>query len=219
MASSLAGKLASLPYVVALTGGIGSGKSSASKGFAALGVDVIDTDALAHALTAPNGAAIPAIEAAFGADMIEADGRMNRAKMRERVFANAAEKTRLESIIHPLIGNASRTALQSAKSRYVIVDVPLLAETANSPTGWARNAQRILVIDCPIETQIERVITRSNGTLTRQAIEAIIAQQATREARLSLANDVILNTGTQAELLEQVNILHYQYLRLSSPMD
>lgn len=205
--------------MVALTGGIGSGKSSASKGFAALGVDVIDTDALAHALTAPNGAAIPAIEAAFGADMIEADGRMNRAKMRERVFANAAEKTRLESIIHPLIGNASRTALQSAKSRYVIVDVPLLAETAHSPTGWARNAQRILVIDCPIETQIERVITRSNGTLTRQAIEAIIAQQATREARLSLANDVILNTGTQAELLEQVNILHYQYLRLSSPMD
>ena len=207
------------PYVVALTGGIGSGKTSAANAFAALGIAVIDSDALAHAVTSPNGAAIPAIIAAFGPEFIEQDGRMNRSKMRERVFANANDKAALEAIIHPLIRQASQTALQAAQSPYVIVDVPLLAETAQSASGWARNAQRVLVIDCPVPLQIERVLARSKGALTQQAIQTIIAQQASREARLAIANDVILNTGSHADLTAQVKNLHQQYTRLSTPKD
>jgi dephospho-CoA kinase len=214
------GTLNTQPFIVALTGGIGSGKSTVAKLFVALGVEVIDSDALAHALTLPGGVAMPAISAAFGSKFIEVDGRMNRTAMRELVFSDSAAKIKLESILHPLIRAASAHAIASAaaKSPYVMVDIPLLVETAKNEDSWAKRANKILVIDCPVETQIQRVITRSlasNNPMSAAQVQAIIAKQAPREAKLALATEVIVNDKTAGELHSQVQALHNLYLRLS----
>jgi dephospho-CoA kinase len=209
------------PFVVAITGGIGSGKSTVAKLFITHGVEVIDSDALSHALTMPGGIAIPAISAAFGPDFIEADGRMNRTAMRELVFSDASAKKKLESILHPLIRAASAQAMTNAaaKSPYIMVDIPLLVETAENEDSWAKRADRILVVDCPVEMQIQRVISRNlanNGNAMSEAqVQAIIAKQAPREAKLALATDVIVNDKTADALRSQVQALHNQYLRLS----
>jgi dephospho-CoA kinase len=209
------------PFVVAITGGIGSGKSTVAKLFLAQGVEVIDSDALSHTLTMPGGMAIPAIREAFGPNFIEADGRMNRTKMRELVFSDAAAKAKLEAILHPLIRAASAQAMASAaaKSPYVMVDIPLLVETAKNEDSWAKRANRILVVDCPVEMQIQRVISRSianNGiAMSAAQVQAIIAKQAPREAKLALATDVIVNDKSADELRSQVQALHVLYLRLS----
>jgi dephospho-CoA kinase len=209
------------PFVVAITGGIGSGKSTVAKMFVSRGVEVIDSDALSHALTLPGGIAIPAIGEAFGPDFIEADGRMNRTAMRELVFSDALAKKKLESILHPLIRTASAQALASAaaKASYVMVDIPLLVETATSEDSWAKRANRILVVDCPVEMQMQRVISRSLATngkaMSAEQVSAIIAKQAPREAKLAVATDVIVNDKTADELRSQVQALHILYLRLS----
>ncbi len=182
---------------------------------------MIDSDALAHALTLPGGIAIPAISAAFGPNFIDADGRMNRAAMRELVFSDAAAKIKLESILHPLIRAASAQAMASAaiKSPYVMVDIPLLVETAQNEDSWAKRANRVLVVDCPVDLQIQRVISRSLTTqrkaMTLSEVQTIIAKQAPREAKLALATDVIVNDKTADELPSQVQALHNLYLRLS----
>jgi dephospho-CoA kinase len=207
-------------FVVALTGGIGSGKSSVAKLFGTYGIEVIDTDALAHALTAPGGAAISAISDEFGSQFIEPDGRMNRVMMRNHVFSDPNAKLALEAIVHPLIREKGAQALLDATSPYVIVDVPLLAETATREGSWASRAQRILVVDCSVETQITRVIARSekltpNSPMTRHGVQIIIDAQASRSARLAFATDVIDNSGDTTLLADRVHTLHQLYFRLS----
>jgi dephospho-CoA kinase len=208
------------PFVVAITGGIGCGKSTVAKLFVALDIDVIDVDAISHRLTSPGGLAIEEIRASFGADFIEADGRMNRAKMRAHVFANAEEKIRLEGILHPMIRQASQMAISTSISRYVMVDVPLLAETAHKEESWAKRADRILLVDCPVAVQIERTQKRSIATgvgpTDVDAIKAIIAMQASRADKLALSTDVIDNSGSAELLPARVQELHQLYIRLST---
>ena len=173
---------------IGLTGGIGSGKSTLARRFAALGALVVDTDALAHALTAPGGAAIPAIATAFGADMIAADGSMDRAKMRALVFGQPAERQRLEAILHPMIGEATRAqASRAAAGQAIVFDVPLLAESGT----WRTRVDRVVVVDCAEATQVARAVQRSGWTA--DAVERTIAQQASRAQRRAIADAVIVN--------------------------
>jgi len=188
---------------IGLTGGIGSGKSSVARRLAAHGALVVDTDALAHALTAPGGAAIPAIAAAFGAAMIAADGAMDRAKMRALVFDEPAQRQRLEAILHPMIGDATRAqASRAGAGQAVVFDVPLLTESGT----WRARVDRVLVVDCPTTTQVARVVARSGWT--PEAVERTIAQQATRAQRRAIADAVLVNdTLTLAQLDDEVDAL------------
>ena len=188
---------------IGLTGGIGSGKSSVARRLAARGALVVDTDALAHALTAPGGAAIPAVAAAFGADMIATDGAMNRARMRALVFADPAQRRQLEAILHPMIGEATRAqASCAAPGQPVVFDVPLLTESGT----WRARVDRVLVVDCPVATQVARVVARSGWT--PEAVERTIAQQATRGQRRAIADAVIVNDAlTLAQLDGEVDAL------------
>ena len=182
---------------IGLTGGIGSGKSTVARRFAGLGALVVDSDALAQALTAPGGAAIPAIAAAFGADMIAADGAMDRARMRALVFAQPAERLRLEAILHPMIGDATRAqASRAGAGQSVIFDVPLLTESGT----WRGRVDRVVVVDCLESTQVARVVQRSGWTA--DAVERTIAQQATRAQRRAIADAVIFNEGLSLTQLE-----------------
>lgn len=199
-----------MPYIVGLTGGIGSGKSAAAKLFEELGATVIDTDAIAHALTAPGGAAIAPIRAAFGADFISAEGALERARMRELVFADAAKKRQLEAILHPLIRERSGELVRAAASPYVILMVPLLVESG----AYRGRCQRILVIDCPEELQIERVVARSG--ISAAQVRAIMATQVSRAARRAAADDVIDNSRDLAHLRREVEALHRRYLQLAA---
>jgi len=199
-----------MSYVVGLTGGIGSGKSAAAQVFDALGTTVIDTDALAHALTAPGGAAIEPIRAALGADYVTPDGALDRARMRELVFADAAKKRLLESILHPLIRTQTRELVQAARGPYVVLMIPLLIESHD----YRERCQRILVVDCPEELQLERVMARSGLAATQ--VRAIMANQVSREARLAAADDVIDNSRDLAQLQSQVEALHARYLQLAA---
>ena len=194
------------PYCVGLTGGIGSGKSTVAAHFVRLGADLIDTDAIARELTAPGGAALPQLCAAFGQNILTADGALDRAAMRQRVFSDPAARQRLEAILHPRIRELALARSQASQAPYVLFDVPLLAE---SPT-WQAHCARILVVDCPIELQINRVMAR-NG-LPRAEVERILASQASRAQRLAIADDVIDNAGTLASLHAQVERLHAAYL-------
>jgi dephospho-CoA kinase len=199
-----------MPYVVGLTGGIGSGKSAAAQVFAELGATVIDTDAIAHALTTPGGAAIEPIRAAFGEDCITDQGALARPRMRELVFADAAKKRLLEAILHPLIRANANALVQTARGPYVILMVPLLIESGD----YRGRCQRILVVDCPEELQLERVMARSR--IAAKQVRAIMAAQATRAARLTAADDVIDNSGDPAQLRRQVEALHLRYLQLAT---
>lgn len=188
---------------IGLTGGIGSGKSTVARRFAALGALVVDTDALAHALTAPGGAALPAIAAAFGASMIGADGAMDRARMRALVFAHPAERERLEAILHPMIGDATRAQASRADAgQAVVFDVPLLAESGT----WRARVDRVVVVDCAEATQVARVVERSRWTA--DAVERAIAQQASRAQRRAIADAVIVNEALSlAQLDAEVDAL------------
>jgi dephospho-CoA kinase len=203
----------SRPFVVGLTGGIGSGKSAAAEAFAALGAMIVDTDAIAQALTAPAGLAIAPLRAAFGAAVMTPEGALDRAAMRQRVFADRAERARLEAVLHPLIRDESEARicrLASADfSGYVVLVVPLLIE---SP-GYRERVDRIAVVDCPEETQIARVMAR-NG-MNREAVLAIMAAQAGRSVRLASANDVIVNDAGLDRLQADVACLHARYSALA----
>jgi dephospho-CoA kinase len=200
-------------FVVGLTGGIGSGKSRAADAFAALGASVVDTDAIAHELTARGGAALAAIVEAFGREALDADGAMDRLRMRERVFRDAAARQRLEAILHPMIRIASQRRIAAASAPYVVHVVPLLVE---SP-GYRERVQRVLVVDCPEELQIERV--RSRSGLAAAEVRRIIATQMPRAQRLAAADDVLDNSGDPAALEAQVARLHRRYLELARPAD
>ena len=199
-----------MSYIVGLTGGIGSGKSAAAQVFGELGATVIDTDASAHALTGPGGAAIEPIRTAFGEDYITGEGALARPRMRELVFADAGKKRLLEAILHPLIRAHSIELVRTARSPYVILMVPLLIESGD----YRGRCQRVLVVDCPEELQLERVIARSG--ITAAQVRAIMANQVTRATRLAAADDVIDNSGDQAQLRRQVEALHLRYLQLAA---
>jgi len=199
-----------MAYIVGLTGGIGSGKSAAAQVFEALGATVIDTDGIAHALTAPGGAAIAPVRAAFGANYLTADGALDRARMRELVFADAARKRQLESILHPMIRAQTNDLVRAARGPYVILMVPLLVES----NDYRRRCQRILVVDCPEDLQLQRVAARSG--LAAEQVRAIMATQVSRAVRLAAADDVIDNSQDLAQLRRQAEALHARYLQLAT---
>lgn len=183
--------------VIGLTGGIGSGKSTVSQMLTELGAHLVDTDAISRSLTAPGGAAIPLIAAQFGDHLIDAQGAMDRGRMREMAFADPSVLARLEGILHPLIGqHADAHAGLALPDQHIVYDVPLLAESSQR---WRDKVDRILVVDAEPDTQIARVMVRSGWP--REAVEAVLAKQATREVRRALADHVILNEGLSLEEL------------------
>lgn len=198
-------------FIVGLTGGIGSGKSAATDRFAELGIVVVDTDRIAHALTAPGGRAMPAIQAAFGAGVIRPDGALDRAAMRARAFTDPDARLRLESILHPAIRAESDRLCAEAQSPYVVLAIPLLVESGS----YHGRVHRICVVDCPEALQVERVVKRSG--LAPDEVRAIMAAQASRERRLQAADDIIDNSGDLAMLRRQVDALHRHYLTLAQP--
>lgn len=204
-----------MSLTVGLTGGIGSGKSTVADLFAALGAAVVDTDAIAHELTCANGAALPAIFAAFGDDLRRAeDGALDRAAMRRLVFGDAAAKARLEAILHPLIRSESLARVRTLRARddvpYVLLVVPLLVESG----AYAQAVDRVLLVDCDAALQRARVMAR-NG-LSEVEVQAIIDSQASRAARRALADDVINNDSDHTALRQQVGALHRRYLGLAA---
>ncbi|WP_018152083.1 dephospho-CoA kinase [Leeia oryzae] len=197
--------------LVGLTGGIGSGKSAASSYFEQLGVQVIDTDAIAHELTGPNGLAIPEILKTFGPAYITDDGRMDRAKMRQLVFSNPAERHQLERILHPMIQMTVFDRIQSGRGvfDYVVVVIPLLFENQH----YADLLDLAIAVDCPEELQIDRVMQRSG--LTADEVQRIMAAQTPRATRIAKADKVLLNQGSVPELHALIDQLHRELLDLA----
>jgi dephospho-CoA kinase len=194
--------------VVGVTGGIGSGKSTVARLFAEYGASIVDTDDIAHRLTAPGGAALPAIVEQFGPQILAADGALDRAAMRQRVFADTGARRALEAILHPLIGHHADIECTRAAAPYVLLLVPLLVETGT----FLAKVSRVLVVDCDESTQIDRVVRR-NG-LSEAEVRAIMATQASRAERLAVADDVVRNEGDLATVREAVRALHDKYLTL-----
>ena len=194
-------------FVVGLTGGIGSGKSTVADLLVQRGATLVDTDAIAHALTAPGGAAMPVLQKAFGESLLRADGALDRVEMRRLVFTDASAKARLEAILHPMIRAESDRQCAAAQSPYVVLAVPLLVESGI----YRQRCDRILVVDCDEATQVARVIARSR--MTEPEVRAIIAAQAAREIRLAAADDLVDNSGAPETLPPMVEKLHQAYLQ------
>lgn len=199
-----------MAYCVGVTGGIGSGKSSAATLFAELGAGIVDTDDIAHELTGAGGRAMPAITAAFGTGVVAADGSLDRAAMRELVFADPSRRKVLEGILHPLIRNEARDRVARSPAPYVLLLVPLLLETG----GYPDLVRRVLVIDCDESRQVSRTMQRSG--LSAEAVRAIMAAQLPRQERLARADDVLRNDTDIADLRRQVAGLHQRYLTLAA---
>lgn len=198
-----------MPLIIGLTGGIGCGKSTATKFFAAHGIDTIDTDKIAHELTLPEGKAMDIIKKTFGTNFITKDGSLNRDKMRKLVFSDQIFKNKLEAILHPLIYHEVVSRVKLATSAYIIIVVPLLLESK----VFQKLVHRILVIDCTEQSQISRTIARSK--LDEREVHAIMATQVSRKERLERADDIIVNDRDLDHLHKQVEILHLKYLALS----
>jgi dephospho-CoA kinase len=198
-----------MPYAVGLTGGIGSGKTSVAELFRDLGATIVDTDEISRQLTSTGGAATAAIAAQFGADYLAPDGALDRKRMRSLVFADAAARQELEAILHPAIRQAVQAALHAATGPYALIVVPLLVETG----AYSDVMQRVLVVDCSEELQVSRVARRSR--LSPPEVQAIMASQATRAARLARADDVITNEAGLEALRPQVVALHSRYVALA----
>lgn len=198
-------------FKLGLTGGIGSGKTQVANWLAAWGADVIDTDVIAHALTAPQGKAIAPITAVFGAQVIDPSGALDRTAMRELVFAQPALRTELELILHPMIAQEVFKQAEQASGLYSVFVVPLLVESGR----WLDRIDRLCVVDCEEATQIERVQARS--AMPTVTIRRILDAQASRSERLAVANDVINNSkNTSIQQLEhQVLVLHKAWCNLA----
>jgi dephospho-CoA kinase len=199
-----------MAFVVGLTGGIGSGKSAAADEFAKRGAAIVDTDAIAHELTGPDGAAMPEIRRLFGPDFISESNALDRARMRELVFRDPEQKKRLEALLHPMIRAESTRRIAASTAPYVVLVVPLLVESRD----YRARVQRVLVVDCPEALQLERVRARSG--LPEAQVAAIIKSQVSREKRLAAADDVIDNSGLIDALQQQVEKLHEKYLALAA---
>ena len=197
------------PLVVGLTGGIGSGKSAVASAFAASGIDITDSDALAHALTAPGKPGYEAVLAAFGPEYRRPDGTLDRAALRGRVFADKPAREQLEAILHPLIRAAARREVEAWNSPYGLLVVPLLFERGNLSA-----VDRVLVVDCPEDEQVRRVMARSG--LTEAEVRAIMATQLPRAARLARADDTLDNAGPPSAIVPQVAALDRRYRALAA---
>jgi dephospho-CoA kinase len=191
-------------FRVGLTGGIASGKSTVASLFAALGVPIVDTDLLAREVVAVGSPLLPQIAEHFGREVLLADGSLDRRALRERIFADDAERRWLEALTHPAIRELTDARCESARGPYVIVAIPLLVETR----GGGR-FDRVLVVDATPELQLARLVARDG--LTRAAAERMLAAQVSREQRLAAADDVIANDGDVARLRDQVERLHLRY--------
>lgn len=198
---------------IGLTGGIGSGKSTVGRLLVKLGAHLVDTDAISRALTATGGRAIPIVRERFGAEVIDSSGAMDRARMRELIFRDPSARHALEGILHPMIHDETEAqALLAQPEQPVVFDVPLLVE---SGLRWRNRVHRILVVDCPVEVQVERVMARSGWA--REMVERVIAQQSSREARLAMADDVIVNHELTLEnLADKVQALWNDWARLQT---
>jgi dephospho-CoA kinase len=197
-----------MSLIVGLTGGIGSGKTSAAKFFAAEGVAIIDADTIAHELTGAQGAAIPNIKKYFGSNFITEDGKLDRKKMQSRIFSDINSRKKLEGILHPLIQTEVMHRIETVSSPYIIIVVPLLLETGD----YCETVIRILVVDSNEEQQISRAISR--GGLNKEEVRAIMATQKSRQERLNQADDVIVNDTDISSLQEKVKLQHNIYLSL-----
>lgn len=195
-------------YVVGLTGGIGSGKSTVAKILMDLGIEVLDADVAARTVVEPYSPALDEIASHFGKEIIFPNGQLDRKALRSKVFGNDPELKWLESLLHPLIRQLLEEQLQKARSPYAVLESPLLLETNQHEL-----ANRILVVDAPEETQIQRALARDGGN--EQEIRSIISAQMSREQRLALADDVILNDRGTEELESRVLSLHRDYLQFS----
>ena len=198
-------------FKLGLTGGIGSGKTMVADMLSELGASVVDTDVIAHELTAPNGLAIESIRAVFGDTAIAASGALDREYMRALVFDEPAQRKRLEAILHPMIAQQVEHQAINAQGCYAVFVVPLLLESGR----WKERVDRICVVDCEPQTQIKRVQARSGFSLAR--IEQILAVQASRQQRLACADDVIDNGAhiSLGELKSQVLGLHQRWCNLA----
>ncbi len=199
------------PLLIALTGGIASGKTAVAEMFAQLGVPVLDTDQIARDIVAPGMPALGQLVAEFGPEILDAQGGLDRARMRERVFGDPEQRRKLEAITHPAIREQLARRSAAAGGGYQIHVIPLLVETGR-PDAY----DRVLVVDCPKAAQIERLVAR-DGTSREQA-EKILAAQASREDRLNAAHDVIENTGTLEDLRRFVQTLHRNYALLAQKL-
>jgi dephospho-CoA kinase len=197
---------------VGLTGGIGCGKSTVARLFNNLNIPVLDADEIAHRLVDAGQPALALISQEFGPDILSPDGSLNRKNLRDLIFSDLKQKKKLESILHPLIYKTLQTELKQLVAPYCILSIPLLFET-----NMMQLVDRVLVIDCPLETQIERVKTRDN--LTVETIQSIINSQLSRTIRKAKADDLIDNSGADYGLAEQVKKLHNLYLSLSTYRD
>lgn len=194
-------------FVVALTGGIGSGKSTATEIFASFGVPIVDVDVISHQLTATGGLLIPAIEQTFGKGFINADGALNREKMRQLVFNNPQSRLELEAILHPAIHSEALAQLaRNSHTPYQILAIPLLIESSR----YLKNINRVLVIDSNESSQISRTMQRSR--LTEQEVRNIMSAQISRQERLALADDVIENDGNFDDLHNKIVRIHKKYI-------
>ncbi|MEQ9773121.1 dephospho-CoA kinase [Pectobacterium jejuense] len=198
-----------MTYIVALTGGIGSGKSTVADEFAKLGATIVDADIIARQVVEPGEPALDAIRLRFGDAMLNTDGSLNRAALRQQIFSSPEEKQWLNNLLHPLIQQETQTQFQAASAPYILWVVPLLVEN-----GLQQRAQRVLVVDVGKETQLARTLARDG--ISQQQAENILAAQATREQRLAYADDIIDNSRCPNELAPQVAELHRQYLELAA---
>ncbi|CAM3864487.1 dephospho-CoA kinase [Xenorhabdus thuongxuanensis] len=195
-----------MTYIVALTGGIGSGKTTISNVFSSLGVPLVDADIIAREVVAPGTPALQAIAEHFGADILLPDGNLNRAMLRQKVFAVPEEKQWLNALLHPLIQVETQRQLNQVTAPYAIWVVPLLIEN-----NLMHLADRVLVVDVPIEVQITRTMARDG--VSCEQVENILAAQASRQDRLEKADDVIVNHSNEQDIPSRVAELHQQYLK------
>ncbi len=198
-----------MAYIVALTGGIGSGKSTVAQTFARFGATIVDADVIARQVVEPGSPALATIAAHFGNEMLQPDGSLNRAALRQRIFSNPDEKSWLNQLLHPLIHQETQRQLAKARSPYVVWVVPLLVEN-----GLQDRADRVLVVDVDNETQLARTMARDG--ISRQQALNILSAQATREQRLAIADDIIDNSGTAQGIEPYAAALHRRYLELAT---
>ncbi len=199
-----------MPYVVGLTGGIGSGKSEVANAFAGMGVEIVDADAIAHRLSAPSEQGYAVIVGSFGRAVLTPSGEIDRVRLRRLVFADASARARLEALLHPLIRAEAQRQIGGWRGPYGVVVVPLLIERG----GLAEIIDRVLVVDCPEEEQVRRVVARS--AMSPAEVRAIMATQVDRSRRLAAADDILDNSGARHDIDAMVRDLDLRYRRLAT---